>query len=79
MTHDAKCAMSAGGFRAETEIGSGGRCVLIVGQYMRNKCSAERIGLQRNLWSGALKSLEPVDSTARLREKSRICIWLEGV
>ena len=38
-THDAKCAMSAGGFRAETEMGSGGRCVLIVTQYMRNQCS----------------------------------------
>ena len=78
-THDAKRAMSAGGFRAETEMGSGGRCVLIVGQYMRNQCSAEQPGLQRNLWSGALKSLELVDSTARLREDNRICIWLEDV
>ena len=28
---------------------------------------------------GALKSLELVDSTARLREDNRICIWLEDV
>ena len=34
--------MSAGGFRAETEMGSGGRCVLSVAQYMRNQCSAEQ-------------------------------------
>ena len=28
---------------------------------------------------GALKSLEPVGSTARLREDNRMCIWLEDV
>ena len=38
---DAKSAMSAGRFCAETEMGSGGCCVLGVAQYMWSQCSAQ--------------------------------------